>query len=383
MIPFEILLPTRIVFEKDALDQAGTYARQLHMKKPLLIMDRQLLHLPFAKRLISAFPEADLYVEVEINPTISSVNHCAQYAKNHQNDGLIALGGGSCMDTAKGAAVAVAADEDIRLFLDGALNHREVPEQILPLIAIPTTSGTGSEVSQYAVLTDEKTLRKDSISSGSICPDVALIDPALTIGLPKNLSISTGLDVLSHALEAMLSRLENPLTDLLALEALRLVFTWLPICVEKPEEEAARAFMAYASTLAGIAMSHCCGTLPHGMGCPLSGHYQVPHGLAVGVLQRHALLHMGHEADAVCHRIMRYIDESYHGPVSEATSALIQKIEALFRQLACPMTLAFYHLEEEGIQQMCEDALQHGCTSLHPVAVSRDDILRIYKELKG
>ena len=140
------------------------------------------------------------------------------------------------MDTAKGAAVAVAADEDIRLFLDGALNHREVPEQILPLIAIPTTSGTGSEVSQYAVLTDEKTLRKDSISSGSICPDVALIDPALTIGLPKNLSISTGLDVLSHALEAMLSRLENPLTDLLALEALRLVFTWLPICVEKPED---------------------------------------------------------------------------------------------------------------------------------------------------
>lgn len=383
MKSFEFFLPTKLVFEKHALEQAGIYAKQLHMKKPLLIIDRQLMQYSFAKRLLAAFPEADLYAEVEVNPTISSVNHCARFAQRHHNDGMIAMGGGSCMDTAKGACAAAAANTDVGLFLDGAAERMEVPKQILPLIAIPTTSGTGSEVSQYAVLTDEKTLRKDSISSSNICPDVALVDPTLTIGLPKSLTVSTGLDVLSHALEAMLSRRDNPLTDLLALEALRLVFTWLPICVEDPGMEEARASMAYASTLAGIAMSHCCGILPHGMGCPLSGHYQVPHGLAVGVLQRYALLHMGHAMDAVCDRIMRYVDASYHTPLSEATHALVHKIETLFKQLACPMTLASYHLDEAGIQQMSEDALQHGCTGLHPIAVSKEDILGIYRELKG
>lgn len=383
MESFEFMLPTKLVFEKHALEQAGAYAKMLHMENPLLVIDRQLLKLPFAKRLIAAFPNADLYVEVEVNPTISSVNHCAEYARIHQSDGMIALGGGSCIDTAKGAAAAAVANMDVRMFLDGTAGRVEVPKQLLPLIAIPTTSGTGSKVSQYAVLTDDKTLRKDSISSGFICPDVALIDPTLTLGLPKDLSVSTGFDVLSHALEAMLSKLENPLTDVLALEALRLVFQWLPVCVEKPNEEEARACMAYASILAGIAMSHCCGTLPHGMGCPLSGHYRVPHGLAVGVLQRYALHHMGHEKDAVCDRIMRYLDTSYNGPFSEAKLALVSKIESLFKQLDCPLTLTSYGIEEEGIQQMCGDALQHGCTSLHPSAVSREDILQIYRELMG
>lgn len=383
MKQFEFLLPTKIVFEKNALDQAGIYAEMLDMKKPMLIMDRQLMNLPFAKRLINAFPDADLYVDVEINPTISSVNRCAQYARKHQSDGMIALGGGSCMDTAKGAAIAVVANMDIRVFLDNSDNHASIPKKILPIIAIPTTSGTGSEVSQYAVLTDEKTHRKDSISSSKIYPAVALVDPILTIGVPKTLSVSTGLDVLSHALEAMFSKLENPLTDLIALESLRLVFKWLPLCVEKPKDEEARTYMAYASMLAGIAMSHCCGTLPHGMGCPLSGHYQVPHGLAVGVLQKYALLHMGHEKDEICNRIMRYIDASYNSPLSESKNALILKIETLFKEIDCPMTLSSYQLNEEGIRLMCEDAFQHGCTKLNPVNVSREDIIRIYEELKG
>lgn len=190
MKSFEFFLPTKIVFEKHALEQAGIYAKQLHMKKPLLIIDRQLMQYSFAKRLLAAFPEADLYAEVEVNPTISSVNHCARFAQRHHNDGMIAMGGGSCMDTAKGACAAAAANTDVGLFLDGAAERMEVPKQILPLIAIPTTSGTGSEVSQYAVLTDEKTLRKDSISSSNICPDVALVDPTLTIGLPKSLTVS-------------------------------------------------------------------------------------------------------------------------------------------------------------------------------------------------
>lgn len=383
MREFTYTMPTHIVFQAGAFRQAPDYANRLEMKNPLLVMDRTLMQLPFGKELCAAFPDAPVFCDVEVNPTISSVNRCALFVEKHKCDGIIVLGGGSCIDTAKGASVAATAHKDVALFLDGRENRLSVPKHPLPIIAIPTTSGTGSEVSQYAVISDETTLRKDSVSSNAICPAIALVDPLLTIGLPRSLTISTGLDVMSHALEAMLSKIENPLTDVLALEALRIVFHNLPICVEYPEEKEARSHMGYASTLAGIAMSHCCGTLPHGMGCPLSGHYQVPHGLAVGVLQRYALLHMGHEKDEECYRIMKSIEEGYTGSPEEAKDALIQKIDDLFLRIGCPKDLAEYHLNEEGIARMADDAMVHGCTSLNPVEVNRDEVIAIYREVRG
>ena len=266
------------------------------------------------------------------------------------------MGGGSSIDTAKAASVCALSGESIHKYLDGNPDKIEI-KNTLPVIAIPTTSGTGSEVSQYAVITDEKSLRKDSITSEHIYPKVAIVDPVLTTGLSVRLTIDTGLDVLSHAMESMFSKIRNSFTEILALEAIRTVFQWLPVCVKEPENIEARGEMAFASTLAGIAMSHCCGTLPHGLGCPLSGHFGVPHGLAVGVLQKYGILSMGHTCDDECQRIISFVNPEENCKREESGEILLQMIDELFNTIGCEKDLKEYHLDEEGIERMVEDAV--------------------------
>lgn len=380
---FNYFMPTKLVFQEHAIESVKEYVTALGFQKPMIITDAFLAKTAFGKGLIASLPQAILFCEVEIDPSIESVDACALLCRQQKCDGIVVLGGGSCIDTAKGCSVMAKATGSVRSFLDGTSDKKEVPNDCLPILAIPTTSGTGSEVSQYAVISDRKTLRKDSISSPHIYPKVAILDPTLTLELPRNATIYTGLDVFSHALESLLSKINNPLTDILAFEAIRLVLTYLPKCVESPTVIEARKQMMFASTLAGIAMSHCCGTLPHGMGCPLSGHYQVPHGLAVGVLQKHALQTMGKESDAICYRIMKYLDPRYDKPQGDAKEDLISRIDALFEQVNCPSDLESFHLKKEGISRMVEDASIHGCTSLHPCEVSKAQIEEIYESLKG
>lgn len=380
---FKYFMPTQIVFHEDAIASVKEYVSALKFQKPMIVTDAFLANTSFGKTLIASLPEAILFCDVEVNPSIESIDACALLCRQQGCDGIIALGGGSCIDSAKGCSVMAKETGSVRAFLDSTSNKREIPSSCLPIIAIPTTSGTGSEVSQYAVLSDRNTLRKDSLSSFYLYPKVAILDPKLTLELPRNATIYTGLDVFSHALESLLSKIKNPLTDVLALEAIRLVLTYLPNCVANPTSIEARKQMVFASTLAGIAMSHCCGTLPHGMGCPLSGHYQVPHGLAVGVLQKYALLYMGKEGDEICHRIMKYLDQHYDKSQTKAKADLILCIDTLFEQLDCPSDLSDFHLENEGISRMVEDASVHGCTSLNPYEVSKAQIKEIYEYLKG
>lgn len=379
---FDYFMPTQIVFEVGVIEQTAEYVKKFGICRPCIITDPFLANTEFGKKLITSVKQAKVFTDVEVNPGIQSVNQCAEKMREWKCDGIIALGGGSSMDTAKAAGVVAASGKNIQKYLDGNPKRLEI-RQVLPIIAIPTTAGTGSEVSQYAVITDEQTLRKDSITSSFLYPKVSLVDPQLTVGLPEKLTISTGLDVLSHALESMFSKIRNSFTEIMALEAIRNVFQWLPICVKEPENLEAREEMAFASILAGIAMSHCCGTLPHGLGCPLSGHFGVPHGLAVGVLQRYGLIFMGNTCDEECQRIVSYVMQGKICEKEVAREKLIQMVDYLFDQIGCEKDLKQFHLTEDGIEQMVEDAAIHGCTGLNPVEVSKKEIREIYLKVKG
>ena len=379
---YEFYLPARIIMEENGINRVPALVQEYEMKCPMLVTDSFLVNLEFTKKLIQSIPNVKVFTDIEVNPSIPSVAKVAQFIKENEIDGIIALGGGSCMDTAKAACVEAVENKGIFNFLDG--NPDKLPiKKALPIIALPTTSGTGSEVSQYAVITNPETLRKDSITSSLIVPKVAILDPTLTLNLPKKLTIATGLDVLSHALESVLSKLDNSFTDVIALEAIKKVFTWLPVCVKEPNNLEARKEMAFASNLAGIAMSHCCGTLPHGMGCPLSGHFQVPHGLAVGVIQKYALMYLDDYRAEDVYRVVKYINPTYEGTKHEARFTLIKMIENLFDEIECPQNLGEFHLTDEGIDKMVEDAWVHGCTGLNPSPVDKDLIRKIYKALKG
>ena len=379
---FDYFMPTQVVFGNGCINQVGETIKKYGIHKPCLITDPFLAETPFGKKIITGISRVKVFTEVEVNPGIRSVNACAEKIKDWGCDGIVALGGGSSMDTAKAASVCALSGESIQKYLDGNPEKMEI-ENTLPVIAIPTTAGTGSEVSQYYVITDEKSLRKDSITSEHIYPKVSIVDPMLTAGLPAKLTIATGLDVLSHAMESMFSKIRNSFTEILALEAIRTVFQWMPVCVKEPDNIEARGEMAFASTLAGIAMSHCCGTLPHGLGCPLSGHFGVPHGLAVGVLQRHGILSMGHTCDAECQRIVSFINPEEGCKKEEAREKLVQMVDGLFDTIGCEKDLKEYHLDAEGIERMVEDAAVHGCTGLHPVAITKEDIRNIYYDVKG
>lgn len=379
---FNYFMPTKIVFGNGYIDKVEEYIKKYGINKLCLITDSFLAETSFGQKLIESINGVKVFTEVEINPGIQSINACAQKIKEWDCDGIIALGGGSSIDTAKAASVCALSGESIHKYLDGNPDKIEI-KNTLPVIAIPTTSGTGSEVSQYAVITDEKSLRKYSITSEHIYPKVAIVDPVLTTGLSVRLTIDTGLDVLSHAMESMFSKIRNSFTEILALEAIRTVFQWLPVCVKEPENIEARGEMAFASTLAGIAMSHCCGTLPHGLGCPLSGHFGVPHGLAVGVLQKYGILSMGHTCDDECQRIISFVNPEENCKREESGEILLQMIDELFNTIGCEKDLKEYHLDEEGIERMVEDAVIHGCTGLHPVEITKEDIRNIYYKLKG
>lgn len=379
MTNFRFLLSTQVEFGCGSLQKLPEILEKAGVCHPCVVSDSVILAQPFAKRLLAQLPHAKVYEGVVANPTIDSVDACAAYCRAEGCDGLVALGGGSAIDTAKGVLACLTGTHSVRQYLDGQGNARlPLPAQLLPLVAVPTTSGTGSEVSQYAVITDSATLRKDSISSEALYPMVAIIDPEVTYGLPVDLTIATGLDVLGHALEGLTSTLQNAFTDLLAIEALRKVFAYLPAAVQDNHE--ARAQLAMASMLAGIAMSHCCGTLPHGMGCPLSGHCGVPHGLAVGILQLPTLRLIA----SSCGEQLDGLVRSLGAEVADGQGAewLIAAIERLFADCGRAPHLHEFDLSDDHIEAMTADAMVHGCTGLMPVAVSSETVREIYRSLR-
>jgi alcohol dehydrogenase class IV len=382
MIDFEYFIGTKVDFGEGKLKKIPQKLKEFGIHTPCLVADSVLFKQDFVQELIREIPNLTVYTNVVANPTIDSVNECAQWFLQHDCDGMIALGGGSTMDTVKGASVVATTGKSVEYFLDGCTQNRElVPQKLVPFIAVPTTSGTGSEVSQYAVITNETTHRKDSISSFHIYPVYAVVDPAVTYGLPAPVTIATGLDVLSHAIEGITSTIENPIADLLALEAIRKVFCFLPDAVHTGDHQA-RAEMALASLMAGMAMSHCCGTLPHGMGCPLSGHCDVPHGLAVGVLQIPTIELLQDVCDEQFRRIAAYLDSGWESRYSKtAAQYLIMRITELFKQINRSPDLKEFHITEEQIDAMTVDAKVHGCTGLMPIAVDEETMKQIYQRL--
>lgn len=381
MINFTFELPSKIQFGVGVRHHIKTLLEQKGWHNVVLISDSFLLTTPFAKALVEEIKPIATYQDVIANPTIASANDCANFLRDIDCDVIIALGGGSCIDTAKAASISALSGIPVECYMDTAIDKEEV-KTCLPLIAIPTTAGTGSEVSQYAVLTDEKTFQKNSISSVKICPDYAFVDPEVTYDLPKMLTISTGLDVLSHALEAIFSPIESAPCEVFALEALRISYTWLKECGKAKNEEA-RQQMAYASLLAGIAMSDCCGVLPHGMGCPLSSYAKVPHGLACGLLQPYAIETMKEIKKAECYKILKTLQPNTILRQEDAGTLLIDLLKALFHDLGIEDDLRDYPCSEEAIHAMCKDALAHGCTKLHPVVLNYEEIYRIYEGVLG
>ena len=375
---FEFYCPTKIEFGQGTVDKIESYIEQLGMTKPIIVTDKILMQVPITKAAIEKIENAVIFDEVLPNPTSDLVMTLKKFVEDNKGDGLVVFGGGIPIVSAKAASVVAYTSNNVKDYYDMSENQRPI-DKALPLIVVPTTAGTGSEVSKYAVITDEDTNLKESLTSDLIAPKVAIIDPVLSTGMPASVTVSTGLDALSHALESLASTIENPLTNMMAIHAIELIINNLNIARLDGNNIEARSNMSFAACIAGIAMSHCCGTIGHAMGCQLTSQYNVPHGIACAVIQKAALDYTGDKLDNI-KTLVDYLDKT-DTSIDQVTSKMKTKLDDLFNQLETNINLHDYHMQADKIEIMTKDAMNHGCMGLNPVKLEKETVINLFESL--
>lgn len=267
--------PVEIIFGNGRLKQLDSLINDY--KTPLLVTDPFFLENGFVYKIKSIIGECEIFAHVSPNPDVSEVNECSALVREKGADLIIALGGGSSIDLAKAASIRT---EKIEEYHGTGI---AVPDDHIPIIAIPTTAGTGSEVTCVSVLTNRKTGKKAPIVSDHFYPKIAIIDPELTYSLPPKITASTGIDVLCHAVEGYWSKGHQPICDALAVHAIKLVLQYLPIAYDQPQNTVAREKLAEASVIAGLAFTLPKTTSSHACSFPLTSIYHIPHGEACGL----------------------------------------------------------------------------------------------------
>lgn len=280
MDSFTYSMPTEVVFGSGAIDRVQEHARALGQKAFIVTGRTSARACGALDKVLAQFPNHVVFDEVFENPTTELCDEAGARCRDTGCDFVIAIGGGSPLDAAKAiAALAVSGGSTLDIIRAG-----KAIEESLPIVAIPTTSGTGSEVTPYSVLVSTAENTKRTIRGKALFPRVAIVDPSLTVSLPREVTINTGLDALSQGLEGMASKRANPKADLLALDTCRIVNEWLPVAVTEPDNIEARSRMAYAAMLSGCVISQTGTTLVHGMGYYYTLEFGVAHGLANGLL---------------------------------------------------------------------------------------------------
>lgn len=277
-------LPTKIVFGTGSINELAREITELHGSKILVVTDPGVvkagIDLTIQDTLTRAGFKSEVFAGVEPDPSIATAAKAAQAAKDFGADVMVAVGGGSAIDTAKSAALLVDYTGNLKDF--GGVGKVKIAG--MPVIAIPTTAGTGSEVTIFAVMSDPDNNEKFTISSPLIAPRVALLDPALTLTLPPAVTASTGMDALTHAIEAYTSVITQPATEALALKAVELISKNLRIAVARGDNLEARENMLQAALLAGIAFNSAFLGLSHAIASPLGGYFHIAHGVSNAVM---------------------------------------------------------------------------------------------------
>lgn len=380
-----IALPRVIRIGAGALDEVAAVLSGLGLSRPFIVTDRFLASQPAAERLSASLTAAGLravtFAEAVPDPTEASVAAALAAMAGGNHDCVIGFGGGSPIDTAK--AVAVLAARGGGRMRDFKAPHVE-DRPGLPIIAIPTTAGTGSEATRFTIVTDEATDEKMLCIGQAYLPVAAIVDYELTLTKPARLTADTGIDALTHAIEGYVSRRANPFSDGVALTAMRAIAPNLRAAVREPGNRAAREAMMLGALQAGIAFSNASVALVHGMSRPIGAHFHVAHGLSNAMLLPvvtafSATAAPGRYAD--CARAMGLATEAT--PDEEAVERLLAELRQLNADLEVPSPRA-YGIDEGRwrglIPLMAEQALASGSPANNPRIPSAAEIAALYEQ---
>jgi len=376
---FEFVAP-RLIFGNGCIKEAGVVAKELGATKVFIVTDKGIVKAGLLEELKKSLEDSDLDYEiwdkVSPNPKDNETEQIAKAYKEAEANLLIGIGGGSAMDAAKAAGILVTNKEPINQYEGTNKFKNPIPA----LIAIPTTSGTGSEASMWCVVTDTKRNAKMSLGGPGMLPKVALVDPALTKGLPSNLTAGTGMDALSHAVESYLSTGSIPPSDALALHAIRLIAENLPLAVANGENMEARTNMALASFEANLAASNTgCGAV-HSLGHQLTTDFGVHHGISMGIMMPYVM-----QFNMIgCMARMRDIAEAMGKDTSMMTDreATLQAVVATYelqKDVGLATNLKQVGAKEDDILKISEKASLDVDMSTNPRRATVEDIKTIYK----
>lgn len=367
----------------EALKLAG-YLQALEAGRVLLVTDPGLVSIGLIAPVVTALVDAGVavttFAEVREDPPESVVEAAAAVGREAGVDAVLAVGGGSSMDVAKVVAALLAGEQP----LAAMYGVDQVAGGRLPLILVPTTAGTGSEVTPVAVITTGETT-KAGVSSAALLPDVAVLDADLTLGLPPRVTAMTGVDAMVHAIEAYTSKIrKNPISDNLARNALRLLGDNIRTAVHRGQDRPARAAMLLGAMQAGQAFANAPVAAVHALAYPLGGHYHIPHGLSNSLVLP-AVLRFNLEAAAPLYaELSPLLVPDVSGSDEARAQALICALETLIEELALPATLAAAEVREDSLPTLAEDAmLQQRLLINNPRPVSYDDALAIYRAAYG
>lgn len=365
-----------------ALDHLTDEVKKLNASNILIVTDPFLVDLGIADKIEAPLKEqgwkTSIYTEVVPEPPLAVGEKLVAYTKEHQFDLVIGLGGGSALDLAKLAAVLATHEGQAADYLN-LTGERKISNKGIPKILIPTTSGTGSEVTDIAVLSLETT--KDVVTHNFLLADVAIVDPALTVSLPPKVTAATGIDALTHAIESYVSVNANPVTDALALQAIRLISGSIRTAVNEGNHKQARSDMSYGSYLAGLAFFNAGVAGVHALAYPLGGQFHISHGESNAVLLPYV---MGYIRSS-CEKRMKDILEamgvsSNQLSQQEASYKCVEELKRLVADVDIPLNLQGFGITQEALDSLADDAIkQQRILARSPMPLERDDLFTIYQ----
>ena len=381
----QIILPRILQVGAGASQEAGSIVKALECQRPLIVTDKMMVQLGYVARIQESLTalgiHSDVFDDTVPEPTVSSIQAGVEMVRNGSYDSIIAVGGGSPIDSAKAISILGKYGGVMRDYKF----PRVVSEPGLPIIAIPTTAGTGSEATRVTIITDETNDEKMLCVGIGFMPTAALVDYELTLSLPARTTADTGIDALTHAMEAYVSKKASPYSDTQAIAAMKLLAPNLRRAFHDGSDRDAREAMMLGSTLAGVAFSNASVALVHGMSRPIGAFYHVPHGLSNAMLLPAVTeysIPAAPERYADCARAMGVAEVSDSD--KQANAKLMTELYAINEELQVPTPEQFGISREHffgNLETMAEQAIGSGSPGNNPRVPSADDIIQIYKKL--
>ncbi len=381
MTPFEFSLATRIVFGRDVVDRVGVLARELGVSRVFLVTDPGIVAAGHAERTELALREAQLEVrrfdQVRENPTTVDVDACRAALSDWDAELFIGLGGGSSIDVAKGCNFLRAGGGRMEDYWGKGLAKGELS----PMIAIPTTTGTGSEVQSFALIGQEKTHRKMACGDPQAAPRIAILDPTLTLSQPRRVTACTGLDALAHAVETAVTKARNPVSSMFSSEAFGLVQANLPRVLREPNDLEARGDMLKAAAFAGIAIENSMLGAAHSMANPLTAHYGIAHGQAVAMMLPIVVRYNAGEPETAA-EYAALARKAQLCPAAaadaEAVDVVVARLESLLATAGFEPSLAAYKIPPSAIGDLADEAARQWTAQFNPRTVTAADFRKLF-----